>query len=213
MEQHETAKRRNRPGNEPNNRKIIISVLVTLLVMLLVYRSGWLRSVGFAPAQDTPGAQTASSPSAANAIESGNFSFRYPQSWKELTATELNAFNNEFIVGIKRSKPPALMWVKKSEVNGGEEALNSMPALLDKLMSKQFKEFDRLESELIDIDGKKALKYVYKFKSSSGLSIVQRQFIIINDNTAYYLIFHSSAADAESLSGDVDSIAGSFKLK
>lgn len=196
-----------------SQRQILIAVLATVLAVLIVYRSGALKSIGFAPPSQS--LIQASSPSASEVrpLDKEKFSLNYPGSWSELTPTELAALKGEFVAGIKRAKPAALMGVKIKAVEGDESSLKKLPDSLDKLMGKRFKNFKRLESSMRTINGRPMLKYAYKFDSENGLVIEQQQFITVKDKVAYYLLFHTKATDAPLIKDDIGSIVGSFVVK
>ncbi len=117
-----------------NRRQTLITILVTILVVLIIYRTGVLKSIGFAPSEHITTAGKSSNLS--KVLEGSSFSIKYPANWKRLNSKGLAAFKNEFIAGIIRNKPPAFMGIKIKAVNSKASALKNIPAVLDKVLAK-----------------------------------------------------------------------------
>jgi len=190
--------------------QLLAVVLTALLSVLFIYRIGFLKTLSIMPARNITLGKSLYLP---EKIDNINFSIRYPAAWKQLTSTELAAFKGELIVGVKRGVPPVLMGVKLKKVKGNRPTLRTIRGLLDKLLSKDLNDFKRLQADLIKINNHPALDYAYTFSSDRGISIEQRQYLILSERNIYYLVFQMKSSDAKTLRPQVEAIANSLIIK
>lgn len=174
---------------------MVIIILVTIAALLIIYATG-IFSTNLTGLIDRP-----------------QFSIKFPSGWSELNPKEITVFKGEFISGIKRDNPPAFLGIKIRAVAGQISSLKAIPVALDKILAKDLNNFRRLSSDIININNYQALKYSYTFNAKKGVATEQRQYIILHENNAYYLVFQLKNSDAITLRPEIDAIAKSFIIK
>lgn len=140
------------------------------------------------------------------------YQFNYPSSWLRLSNQALSKLGEGVTGALVHRKPAALITIRVAKVNKGT-GLDALPEELDKQMAKKFAGFQKESYQFVTLGKDKALRYTYSFNSNNNTRVKQSQQILVKDDTAFYLLFHSLLKDFAGLQADWEQIAASFRLK
>jgi hypothetical protein len=185
------------------------------LVVVLVYRLGWLKSIGFSAQKETSHSVSVENPRKSyNVLRTKSYSFVFPKKWQPVSKESIKQVGGGVVFGLLRSKPKATFALRIIKAKQPIKInFSKLPKTLDKKMAQELPHFKRLKSEKSKVSNLPALRYTYTFSSSSGGTAKQQQVIFSSGKRLFYLIFNAKKSSFDSLQKDFDTITESFKVK